>query len=111
MSYFNPHPTPLIAKLRLEIVVASKREVVLEQNGRPVRSVRADGPPVELLFPALELAPGVNRFTLRSPDSAVRLSSGRYQLRTFGLKDSSITIVPSLPVANRPTDSRLTERE
>ena len=111
MSYFNPHPTPLIAKLRLEIVAASKREVVLEQNGRPVRSVLADGPPVELLLPALELAPGVNRFTLRSPESAVRLSSGRYQLRAFGLKDSSITIVPSLPVANGQSDSRLTDRE
>ena len=111
LSYFNPHPTPLIAKLRLEIVAASKREVVLEQNGRPVRSVQADGPPVELLLPALELAPGVNRFTLRSPQSAVRLSAGRYQLRAFGLKDSSITIVPSLPVASRPADARLTDRE
>lgn len=111
MSYFNPHATPLTAKLRLEIVAVSKREVVLEHNDRPVRSVRVDGSPVELLLPALELVPGVNRFTLHSPESSVRLSSGRYQLRAFGLKDSSITIVPSVPVASRPADARLTERE
>jgi hypothetical protein len=45
-------------------------------------------------LPRLELAPGVNRFLLHSPEPAKRLSSGRYQLRTVGLKSSSIRIHP-----------------
>jgi hypothetical protein len=43
-------------------------------------------------LPQLTLVPGVNRFKLRSQEPAVRVDSGRYQLRTFGLQESSIKI-------------------
>lgn len=94
VSYFNPHDFSLPADLRLELVGISPREVILEQNGRRVASVQTTEQPVELAPKGLLLAPGVNRFHLRSPEPAKRLSSGRYQLRTFGLKSSSIRIVP-----------------
>ena len=94
MSYFNPHDRPLEADVRLELVGVSPREVVLLQNGRRIQSVQTGDQPVELVVPRLELAPGVNRFLLTSPEPAKRLSTGRYQLRTFGLKSSSIRIHP-----------------
>jgi hypothetical protein len=94
MSYFNPYDTPLTADLRFEIVGVSPREVILELNGKPVQSVRTGDAPVEMTVTKLDLAPGVNRFTMRSPEPARRLSTGRYQLRTFGLKDASIRIIP-----------------
>ncbi len=94
MSYFNPHDTPLRADLRFQIVGVSPREVVFVHNDRAVRTVRTGDEPVELLLPHLELAPGVNRFQLRSPEPAKRLGTGRYQLRTFGLKEWSIKIAP-----------------
>ena len=100
MSYFNPHTAPLPADIRLEIVGVSPRDVVLEHNGRPVRTVRTAGQPVELLLPRLALAPGVNRFTLRSSEPALRLGPARYQLRTFGLRDSSIRIALREPPVN-----------
>jgi phosphoglycerol transferase len=94
MSYFNPYDRPLPCELRLELVGVSNREVILDLNGRRVGSVQAGEAPVELALPRLELAPGVNRFLLHSPEPAKRLSSGRYQLRTVGLKSSSIRIHP-----------------
>jgi len=93
VSYYNPHDTPLRAELRLQVVGVSPRDVVLRHNGRPVRTVRTAEEAVDLSLPDFALAPGVNRFTLHSPEPARRLGTGRYQLRTFGLKESSIKIV------------------
>lgn len=93
-SYFNPYDRPLSAALRLEVVGVSPRQIILKQNGKTVASAHATDQPVELALPALELAPGVNRFVLSSPEPAKRLSTGRYQLRAFGLKSSSIKIAP-----------------
>jgi hypothetical protein len=101
LAYFNPHPTPLVAGVKLELVGVSERDVVLEQNGRAVRTVRVGEVPVTLELPALRLDPGVNRFTLRSHEPAKRLSAGRYQLRAFGLKNSLIRAEGSLPGGER----------
>ena len=99
MSYFNPYDKPLTCELRLEVVGVSNREVILMQNNRQVHAVQTGEAPVEMLLPRLELAPGVNCFVLHSPEPAKRLSTGRYQLRTVGLKASSIRIHPgSQPV-------------
>lgn len=91
-SYFNPHDEPLTATVRLELVGVTPREVVLKQNGKAVKSVQTTDEPVVLELENFALAPGVNRFCLTSPEPAKRLGSGRYQLRTFGLKSSSIRI-------------------
>jgi hypothetical protein len=95
MSYFNPYNRPLSAELRLDLVGVSARDVILEQNGRRVHAVKTGEQPVEMVLPKLELAPGVNRFLLHSPEPAIRIGSGRYLLRTFGLKSSSIRIHPA----------------
>ena len=100
MSFFNPYSHPLSCEFRLELVGVSNRDVILRQNGKPVHTVQTGEQPVELLLPRLELAPGVNCFVLHSPAAAKRLSTGRYQLRTFGLKASSIRIHPG----SRPGD-------
>ncbi len=92
MSYFNPHDTPLRADLRFQLVGVSPRVVEFVHNGKLVRTIRTGDQPVELLLPQLALAPGVNRFTLRSSEPPTRLSAGRYQLRTFGLKEWSIKV-------------------
>ena len=92
LSYFNPYDRPITCELRLELVGVSKREVILDHGRRRVDAVQTGEEPVQLMLPRLELAPGVNCLRLHSPEPAVRLSSGRYQLRTFGLKSSSIRI-------------------
>jgi phosphoglycerol transferase len=92
ISYFNPYDRPLAANVRLELVSVSPRDLTVEHNGRPVKTLQLGDQPVELALPRIELAPGVNRFSLRSSAPPKRLSEGRYQLRTFGLKDSAIIV-------------------
>lgn len=93
LSYFNPHSKPLEAALRLELVGVSPRDLILELNGRPLITKPVKDEPVAIDLPRVLLAPGVNQFTVRSVQPAKRLSTGRYQLRAFGLKSSSIKIV------------------
>ena len=94
MSYFNPCGRPCRLEVQLELVGISPREVILEHNHRRVKSVQTGEQPVAMTV-QLDLAPGVNTFVLRSPEPAKRLRSGRYQLRTIGLKSSSIKILTS----------------
>ncbi|MGH7944707.1 MAG: hypothetical protein ACREH8_00800 [Opitutaceae bacterium] len=94
LSYFNPYDRPLTCELRFELVGISSREVIMDQNGRRVHAVQTGEEPVEMLLQRLELAPGVNCFRFHSPEPAKRLSTGRYALRTFGLKASTIRIHP-----------------
>ncbi|HUR60603.1 MAG TPA: hypothetical protein VM029_22975 [Opitutaceae bacterium] len=95
MSYFNPHEHAIAAHLQLKLVAVNERDVRLAHNGRVIRTVRVGAAPVALELPALVLRPGVNVFTLRSNQGAVRLGTGRYQLRTFGLQESSIKVASS----------------
>ena len=95
MTYYNPCDNPLGVELRFELLGVTPRDIALEHNGRRIHTVRTGDQPVELLQPRIDLAPGVNRFVLRSAEPAKRLSSGRYQLRTFGLKSSSIKVISS----------------
>jgi hypothetical protein len=92
ISYFNPYQRGLTASLKLDLVGVSKRNVVLEHNGRAVRSVAVGDQPVTMELADFELAPGMNCFALRSSEPAKRLSTGRYQLRAFGLKSSMIRV-------------------
>lgn len=97
MSFFNPFDETLSVALRLELVGATEREVTLEHEGRTVGAVRVGAKPGVIVLPQLELVPGVNHFKLRSAEPAVRQGSGRYQLRTFGMREAKLT----LPAAAR----------
>ena len=66
--------------------------MALEHEGKEVGRVRVGIEPSVIDLPNLMLGPGVNRFKLRSWEPAVRMGSGRYLLRTFGLRESSITV-------------------
>jgi phosphoglycerol transferase len=92
VSYFNPYDYPISAAIRLKLVGATEREVALEHEGKEVGRVRVGIEPSVIDLPNLMLEPGVNRFKLRSREPAVRMGSGRYLLRTFGLRESSITV-------------------
>ncbi|MES2697090.1 MAG: hypothetical protein V4773_26735 [Verrucomicrobiota bacterium] len=92
VSYFNPYDKPISARLSFELVGVTAREVILKHNGRKVKSVQTGDQPVDLTIEDLMLEPGVNCFQLHSPEPAKRLSSGRYQLRTFGAKQATISI-------------------
>jgi hypothetical protein len=92
MSYYNPHDHPITAVLKFKLVGATEREVTLEHEGRRVGAARVGRAAGGIELPQLTLVPGVNRFKLRSREPAVRVDSGRYQLRTFGLEESSIKI-------------------
>lgn len=92
LSYFNPHDRPLPAQLRLELLGVTPREVALKHGGNKVGAVRTGGEPAVLAVEDLLLAPGVNVFQLTSSEPSKRLSSGRYQLRSFGLKSVAIRV-------------------
>ncbi|MBI4626341.1 MAG: hypothetical protein HY736_24375 [Verrucomicrobia bacterium] len=93
LSYFNPYDHPITADLRLTLVGVNERDVSFVQAGRVLRTIQVGETPVALNVPQLVLAPGVNVMVLRSPKPAVRVGTGQYQLRTFGLQDSSIKVI------------------
>jgi hypothetical protein len=95
MTYFNPHPFPITATIKLELVGVTPREVAVDHNGRVAGRMTVGDRPATLEVAELALAPGVNQFKLRSAEPAKRLSSGRNQLRNFGLKSSSIRVPPT----------------
>lgn len=94
VSYFNPYPGPLKADLRIELVAPSTRDVTLLAGGRALRTIRVEGSdPVPLHLPDIEFQPGVNVLTLKSSEPPRRLSTGRYQLRSFGVKEATVRAV------------------
>jgi phosphoglycerol transferase len=93
LSYFNPFETALTLDLSLTLDSVGSRQVTLEHEGRAIARVELGNESVALRVPQLQIPPGVNRFKLRSPEAAQRLSAGRYQLRSFGLRDVSLRIV------------------
>jgi phosphoglycerol transferase len=89
LSYFNPYDHPIAAELRMNVRGVTPRELLLERDGQRLSrfDLKDTAGAVEL---ALELAPGVNRFKLRSEATAVRQSAGRNQLKSFGVEESSV---------------------
>jgi len=79
--------------VRFTLVAADDREVVLEHEDRVLQRAHVGATPVAIRFPRLALDPGVNQFKLRSPQRPVRLGTGHYSLRTFGLKQAAIRVV------------------
>lgn len=102
VSYFNPHPHPVRVDLSLTLQAVTPREVILERDGELVRRISVGTQPTKFDFPDFELIPGVNRFTLRCEVPAVRLGTGQNQLRSFGLKASSLELVRPSPLDDGP---------
>jgi len=116
MSYYNPYAHPLVMSLSLELVGVSEGELSFEHERRKVGEIRLgespgaavrrpgakggrrppparlEDQPAAIVIPHLELAPGVNRFVLRSSEAAQRGGVGPYQLRAFGLRKSTIKV-------------------
>jgi hypothetical protein len=92
LSYFNPYAEPTAFDLRLNLVAAAPREVVLHWQGRELKRVPVGTEGVALTVLGLVLAPGVNLFTLDSPAGAIRQGEGRNQLRSIGLRGSSVKL-------------------
>ncbi len=103
ISYHNPYPVPLPVELKLVLEGIDRRRVTLAWEEKVVRTFeigRGERTPVQL--DRFELQPGVNHFYLTSDRAAVRLGSGRYQLRTFGLRESGIRAVGAPPRRSDP---------
>lgn len=93
ISYFNPHAHPVTVNLRLSLVAVTPREVSFEHRGHVLKTCQVGEKSESFAFPELVLPPGVNLFAVRSSAPAVRLGTGRYQLRTVGLVSSSIRVI------------------
>jgi hypothetical protein len=94
LSYFNPYPAPITVDLRFDVAGATSRDLILEHEGEVVHQLHAEKNATPHVLSHVELAPGVNRFKLRSPASAIRQGAGRNQLRSFGLH--AVSVRPSL---------------
>lgn len=93
LSYFNPHAQPITVELRLTLLAVTPRPVVLSLEGKPIHTAQVETTASTVAIRGLTLAPGVNRLSLDSPEHPIRLSRGRNQLRSFGLRDSAV--IPS----------------
>lgn len=95
LSYFNPYAQPIRVDLRLTLQGVNPRRVVLVHEGNPVAefAVMRDAAPFEVA--GVVLAPGVNRFSLRTEAKARRDPAAQNQLRSFGV--GGVTVVPSGP--------------
>lgn len=91
VSFFNPAARPIQADVSLELVSAVPREVTVELEGRVMARKVVGMDPVVLSMRGLRLPPGVSDFRLDSLPGAVRTGSGRYQLRSFGLRDARVS--------------------
>ena len=103
ISYHNPYPVPVPVELKLVLEGIDRRRVTLAWEDNVIRTIElGPGERTPVQFERLELRPGVNRFFLSSDEDAVRLGSGRYQLRTFGLRESGIKTVGVPPQRSEP---------
>jgi hypothetical protein len=100
LSYFNPLPKPVRARLRFVLTSAGERDVTVRVNSQAMAEARIDGERHPIEF-ELTLQPGVNRFDLESKQPGIRASQGRNQLRTFGAHEVALTLATPQPVAQR----------
>lgn len=99
-SYFNPYPHPLSVRLQLTLVGVNERELTIEHHGRRVGALRIGKERATLTLADLVLPPGVNVLHLRSSAPAVRVGTGAYSLRTFGVVQVKLEFGPGQLAAN-----------
>jgi phosphoglycerol transferase len=85
LAYYNPHAHDIEVEIRLRLRAPELARLTLRFGGREVGALVAGPEPGELRITRLRLGPGVNRFELVSDRLPKRLSTGRYELRAFGL--------------------------
>lgn len=93
LSYFNPFDRPITVMAELTLEAVGPRRIVLLHEDRAAGAVQADRAGCVLRVPALVLTPGVNRFRLQADAPPDRQGAGRYQLRSFGLSRTALTIL------------------
>ena len=96
LSYFNPLPEPVTARVRLVLSGIDARDLRIRFNRAELMTARIDAArqPIEM---DVTLAPGANRLDLESSEPAVRLGPGRNQLRAFAVHESAVNIHPPPP--------------
>jgi hypothetical protein len=100
LSYYNPLPDPVAARLRFVLTSASERELTIRVNSRKMAQTRLGDGQQTVEFD-VSLQPGVNRLDLVSPQPGLRATQGRNQLRTFGIHEVTLTLPNSPYVAQR----------
>jgi hypothetical protein len=93
LSYFNPYNHPITVDLEFKIMGVDSREITLENNDQVVRRFGTMDAASDVVIPALELKPGVNRLRLSSDRPAIRQNAGRNQLRAFGVQESTVHVI------------------
>jgi phosphoglycerol transferase len=92
LSYYNPQPKPVDARVRLWVSAADERQLRVVVNGKETLGVNA-GPERQEVEVLVTLRPGINRIDLVSARPAIRMGHERGQLRSLALHDSVIEIV------------------
>lgn len=92
MSYHNPYPRPLPARLRFQISAVGPRRFKLRQNGRLLMDRPVGEQPVEIVLPSLQLSPGVNRFDFSSNAWAERVGKEKNRLRDLAVDDLAFSV-------------------
>jgi hypothetical protein len=100
LSYYNPLPDPVAARLRFVLTSASERDLTIRVNSRKMAQTRLGDGQQTVEFD-VSLQPGVNRLDLVSPQPGLRATQGRNQLRTFGIHEVTLTLPNSPYVAQR----------
>ena len=92
LSYFNPYAEPIVIDLQFDVVGASTRDLSLEHDGSEITRFKVLAAATTQAVAGLKIPPGVSRFKLRSSAPAIRAGLGQNQLRSFGLKATSIRV-------------------
>lgn len=97
LSYFNPHPHPIVADVSLTLAAVTPRAVEFGRRNEAGTTFTVTAEPQTVVVPGVTLAPGVNRFSLRSPEKPRRDPAAQNQLRSFGLVRSVVTLAGPEP--------------
>jgi phosphoglycerol transferase len=92
LSYYNPQPKPVDARVRLWVSAADERQLRVVVNGKETLGVKA-GPERQEIEVLVTLRPGINRIDLVSARPAIRMGHERGQLRSLALHDSVVELV------------------
>ncbi len=98
LSYFNPYPDQIQARVHLRLSAPSERRVRLVLNRRTLTELLLSSEPTQLTPITVTLRPGVNQFLLATKEAPVKVDAPAARFRAIGLHEASIVpvIEPSL---------------
>ena len=108
LSYYNPFPHPLRATVRLAVSSVGERNLRVMVGGRELTRLRLGVQATQVDLPALDLAPGVNRFDFVTSEPAIRVSEERWKLRALGVQQFQMHLQsePAIDVGLAPDETR-----